>query len=136
MLYYFQEGKCLTTLLVKFCSTITYCFKRCCRWIPQKYCAILMGASECSDSPQIKYTHFAWAGGTFFQLCCCVVSVFGSGGKQVLVYILMYLEYNTVVVLCQFFGCGRKQFLVLCTYLVYDTCLSCQNTNTTNHTLI
>ncbi len=36
----------------------------------------------------------------FLQLCCCVVSVFGSGGKYVLVYILMYLEYNTVVVLC------------------------------------
>ncbi len=63
----------------------------------------------------------------FFQLCCCVVSVFGSGGKQVLVYILMYLEYNTVVVLCQFFGCSGKQFLVLCTYLVYNTVvLLCQ----------
>ncbi len=27
-----------------------------------------------------------------------VLSVFGSGGKYVLVYILMYLEYHTVVV--------------------------------------
>jgi hypothetical protein len=36
------------------------------------------------------------------------VSVFGSGGKQVLVYIPRYLEYNTVVVLCLFFGCGGK----------------------------
>ncbi len=37
----------------------------------------------------------------FFQLCCCVVSVFGSGGKKVLIYICMYyLEYNTVVVVC------------------------------------
>ena len=37
----------------------------------------------------------------FFQLCCCVVSVFGSGGKKVLVQIRMYyLEYNTVVVVC------------------------------------
>ncbi len=62
-----------------------------------------------------------------FFLSCAVVSVFGSGGKQVLVYILMYLEYNTVVVLCQFFGCGRKQFLVLRTYLVYNTVvLLCQ----------
>ncbi len=35
----------------------------------------------------------------FFQLCCCVVSVFGFGGKKVLIYICMYyLEYNTVVV--------------------------------------
>jgi hypothetical protein len=34
---------------------------------------------------------------------CAVVSVFGSGGKLVLViftFVLMYLEYNTVVVLC------------------------------------
>ncbi len=47
------------------------------------------------------YTRFAWAGGTFFQLCCCVVSVLGSGGKKVLIYICMYyLEYNTVVVVC------------------------------------
>jgi hypothetical protein len=38
----------------------------------------------------------------FFQLCCTyVVSVFGSGGKKVLVYICMYyLEYNTVMVVC------------------------------------
>ncbi len=37
----------------------------------------------------------------FFQLCCCVVSVFGSGGKKVLIYIPMYyLEYNTVMVVC------------------------------------
>ncbi len=37
----------------------------------------------------------------FFQLCCCVVSVFGSGGEKVLIYIRMYyLEYNTVVVVC------------------------------------
>jgi hypothetical protein len=37
----------------------------------------------------------------FFQLCFCVVSVFGSGGKKVLIYIHMYyLEYNTVVVVC------------------------------------
>jgi hypothetical protein len=54
---------------------------------------------------------FTWAGGTshasrgleefFFQLCCCVVSVFGAGGKKVLIYIRMYyLEYNTVVVVC------------------------------------
>ncbi len=36
-------------------------------------------------------------------------------------YILTYLEYNTVVSLCQFFGSGGKQFLVLRTYLVYNT---------------
>ncbi len=37
----------------------------------------------------------------FFQLCCCVVSVFGSGRNKVLIYIRMYyLEYNTVVAVC------------------------------------
>ena len=35
---------------------------------------------------------------------CAVVSVFGSGGKLVLVlHTTMYLEYHTVVVLCLFF---------------------------------
>ncbi len=38
-----------------------------------------------------------------FFSSCAVLSVFGSGGKYVLVFILMYLEYHTVVVLCQFF---------------------------------
>ncbi len=62
----------------------------------------------------------------FFQLCCCVVSVFGSGGKcGNSLYIILrqivlglsgkkflvlrtYLVYNTVVRLCQFFCCGGK----------------------------
>ncbi len=39
---------------------------------------------------------------------CAVVSVFGSGRKKILVYILMYLEYHTVVVLCQFCASGGK----------------------------
>ncbi len=48
-----------------------------------------------------EYTRFAWAGGTFFPVVLFVVSVFGSGGKKVLIYIRMhYLEYNTVVVVC------------------------------------
>ena len=42
---------------------------------------------------------------------CAVVSVFWFlAGNRFLFYILMYLEYNTVVVLCQFFGSGGKQF--------------------------
>ncbi len=101
---------------------------------------------------------------------CAVVSVFYSGGKQVLVlHTTMYLDYHTVVVLCQFFwfwqeiafgvtyilsvqyscavvsflllwrekkictnfliqskfssffGSGGKQFLMLRTYIVYNT---------------
>ncbi len=70
-----------------------------------------------NDRQRNKYTcfawaggtcpRFAWAGGTFFS-SCAVVSVFGSGGKQVLVvYTTMYLEYHTVVVLCQFFWFWR-----------------------------
>ncbi len=44
------------------------------------------------------------------QLWCCV-SFFGSGKKLFLV-LLTYLVYNTVVWLCQFFCCGRKANLV------------------------
>ncbi len=40
------------------------------------------------------------------QLWCCV-SFFGSGGKSFLV-LRTYLVYNTVVWLCQFFCCGGK----------------------------
>ena len=40
---------------------------------------------------------------------CAVVSVFGSGGKQILViHITMYLEYHTVVLLCYFFWFWRE----------------------------
>ncbi len=42
-------------------------------------------------------------------------------GNRFWFYILMYLQYNTVVVLCEFFGSSRKLFLVLRTYLVYNT---------------
>ncbi len=57
-----------------------------------------------------------------FSSCAVVCQCFGSGGKQVLV-LLTYLEYkyNTVVALCQFFGSGGKQFLVLHMYLLYNT---------------
>ncbi len=86
----------------------------------------------------VKNTCYAWAGGTFFpvvllcqffvlagnrlwfyillctqstiQLWCCV-SFFGSGRKLFLM-LLSYLVYNTVVRLCQFFCCGRKANLV------------------------
>ncbi len=51
-----------------------------------------------------------------FFSSCAVVSVFGSGGKSVLVYILMYLEYHTVVVLCQFFCFWRE--IVFGTYVL------------------
>ncbi len=41
----------------------------------------------------------------------CCVSFFGSGGKLILV-LLTYLVYNTVVRLCQFFCCCQKANLV------------------------
>ena len=50
----------------------------------------LLALTDRQTDRRNEYTYFAWAGGTFFQLCCCVVSVFGSGGKKVLVYIRMY----------------------------------------------
>ncbi len=50
---------------------------------------------------------------------CAVVSVFGSSGKQDLVYILMYLEYHTVVVLCQFL-CFWREIVLVRTYLPYS----------------
>ncbi len=45
------------------------------------------------------YTRFVWAGGTFFRvvlLCQFLV----LAGNRFWFFILMYLEYNTVVVLC------------------------------------
>jgi hypothetical protein len=47
----------------------------------------------------------------FFQLCCCVVSVFGSGGKNVLIYIcIYYLDLFPVVLLFQFFVLAGNRF--------------------------
>ena len=43
----------------------------------------------------IKYTRFAWAGGTFFLVVLYVVSVFGSGGKKVLVQFWFKYVFTT-----------------------------------------
>ncbi len=93
-----------------------------------------------------KYTCCAWAGGTFFQQCCCVsfwlwrekvlgvtylpyqlcrcVFFLVVGGNNFglhrsvfwlwweIVLSITYLSTIPVVPLCQFFGCGGKQFLV------------------------
>ncbi len=51
-----------------------------------------------------RYTHCEWAGGTFFQLCCCV-SFLVSDGKQVLV-LLTYIsrvQYSCGVMLVFWF---------------------------------
>ncbi len=73
-----------------------------------------------TDGQRNEYTCCSWAGGTFFPvvlLCQFLVLV----GNKCWFYILMDLEYNTVVMLCQFFGSCGKQFLTLRMYLVYNT---------------
>ncbi len=58
-----------------------------------------------------KYTCCALAGGTFFPvmlLCQFLVLVRNRFWFYLLCTYVWYLEYNTVVVLCQFFGSGGK----------------------------
>ncbi len=60
-----------------------------------------------NDRQRNKYTRCAWAGGTFFPvvlLCQFLI----LAGNRFWCYILTYLEYNTVVALCWFFGSGGK----------------------------
>ncbi len=103
-------------------------------WFTLFYFTLLTLTDGRNDRRRNEYTCFAWAGGTFFpvvllcqffvlagnrfwfyillctqsiiQLWCCV-SFFGFGGKQFLV-LRTYLEYNTVVRLCYFCCCGGK----------------------------
>ncbi len=60
----------------------------------------------------------------FFQLCCCVRFWFWwEIGFGFIYYVLMYFEYNTVVVLCQFLGSGGKNvFGVLYVLSVQYSC--------------
>ncbi len=64
------------------------------------------------DKQTEKYTCYVWAGGTCFQLCCCV-SFFGCGGNS----FRWYLPTIPVVPLCLFllrreivFGCTGQFF--------------------------
>ncbi len=64
-----------------------------------------------------------WAGGIFFQvvlLCQFLVMV---GNRFWFYILLMYLGYRNIQLwFCvTFFGSGGKEFLSLCTYLVYNT---------------
>ncbi len=43
----------------------------------------------------IVYTRLAWAGGTFFLVVLYVVSVFGSGGKKILVQFWFKYVFTT-----------------------------------------
>ncbi len=69
-----------------------------------------------------EYTHFAWAGGTFFPvvlLCQFLV----LAGNRFWFYILMYLDYNTVVVLCQFLVlAGNSFFCYVSTQCMIQLC--------------
>ncbi len=71
------------------------------------YSTLLALTDRRTDGQRNEYTRFAWAGGTFFQLCCCVVLVFGSGGNKVLIYIRMYFCLAGCAVV-SVFGSGGK----------------------------
>ncbi len=52
-----------------------------------------------------RNTRCTWAGGTFFPVVLLCQFLVLAGNRHWF-YILMYLEYNTVVMLCYFFGSG------------------------------
>jgi hypothetical protein len=80
------------------------------------YSTLLALAHRQNDRQRLRYTRYAWAGGTFFS-SCAVVSVSVLAGKWFWFYILlMYLEYHTVVVLCYFFLFWRE--IVFGTYVL------------------
>ncbi len=75
-----------------------------------------------------EYTCYAWAGGTFFQLCCCVSFlvvaeiILGNTYLQYqLCHCVFFLLRQEIVFGCTgcFFGCGGKGFR--CYFLTYHT---------------
>ncbi len=95
------------------------------------YSTLLTLTDRQTDGQRKEYTCFAWAGGT----CPCFAWAGGTlfpvvllfqffvlAGNRFWFYILMYLEYHTVVVLCQFFWFWREiVFGVSYVLLVYYT---------------
>ncbi len=62
-----------------------------------------------TESQTEKQIHLLCVGWRNLFSSCAVVSVFCSDGKQVLVvHTTMYLEYHTVVVMCEFFWFWRE----------------------------
>ncbi len=53
-----------------------------------------------NDGQRNKYTRCAWAGGTFFPVVVLCQFLVLAGNRFWFYILLMYLEYNTVVVLC------------------------------------
>ncbi len=95
----FQTGvSCFSVTL--FYSTLFCCGgKANLVWFTLFYSTLLTLPHRQNDRQRNKYTRFAWAGGTFFTvvlLCQFLV----LAGNSFWFYILMYLEYNKVVVLC------------------------------------
>ncbi len=71
----------------------------------------------------IFYTRFAWAGGTFFPvvlLCCVSFWFLWEKGFDLHTHVLLRVQYSCGGVLVIWFW-QKKMFLVLRTYLVYDT---------------
>ena len=84
------------------------------------YSTLLAFTDLQKDGQRVKYTRYAWAGGTFFRVVL-LCQFFVLAGNRFWFYILiMYLGYRTIQLCCcvSFFGSGGKQFLVLRTYLV------------------
>ncbi len=80
--------------------------------------ALIDRQTELRTEEQIHFLRVGWR--NFFS-SCAVVSVFWFlVGNRFWCYLNAYLEYNTVVALCQVFGSGGRQFLVLHMYLVYN----------------
>jgi hypothetical protein len=75
-----------------------------------------LGTHGQKDGQRVKYTRYAWAGGTFFPVVLlCQFSVL-AGNRFWFYILLMYLEYHTGVVLCKFFWFWRE--IVFGTYVL------------------
>ncbi len=123
----FQKNSSLIFLTVFSCFSVTLFYSTlfCCGGKANLvrftlfYSTLLTLTHRQNDTQRVTYTrfawaggtcpHFAWAGGTFFPvvlLCQFLV----MAGNRFWFYIppTMYLEYHTVVVLCQFFWFWRE----------------------------
>ncbi len=61
---------------------------------------ICISVQKTDDGQRVKYTRYAWAGGTFFPVLLLYQFFVLVGNRFWFYVLLMYLEYHTVVVLC------------------------------------
>ncbi len=80
------------------------------------YSTLLALTHRQNDRQRLKYTRFAWAGGTFFPVVLMFQFLVLAGNRFWFCILFMYLEYHTVVVLCWFFLIWRE--IVFCTYVL------------------